>query len=77
MRTREQEKFMKTMKNFPAVLRTEYIWALLAEQDEARAGQIKARFDAVGRTYPYPSDWAGEQELMELAAGKARQEELV
>ena len=77
MRTREQEKFMKTMKNFPAVLRTEYIWALLAEQDEARAGQIKAHFDAVGRTYPYPSDWAGEQELMELAGGKARQEELV
>lgn len=77
MRTKEQEKFMKTMKNFPAVLRTEYIWALLAEQDVAKAGKIKARFEAVGRTYPYPSDWAGEQELMDLAEGKARQEELI
>lgn len=71
MFTKEQKKFMKSMKSFPSVLRTEYVYALLCEKDTAKAGQIKARFEKCARTYPYPNEVQSERELMEIAETKA------
>ena len=65
-----QEKFMGQMKRFPSVLRTRYLHALLAERDVAKAAAIRARFETVAGTYPYPADIASEREL--LALGDAR-----
>ena len=65
-----QEKFMGQMKRFPSVLRTRYLHALLAERDPAKAAAIRARFETVAGTYPYPADIASEREL--LALGDAR-----
>ena len=65
-----QEKFMGQMKRFPSVLRTRYLYALLAEGDAARAAAIRERFERVAKTYPYPADIASEREL--LALGDAR-----
>lgn len=69
MRNKEQMKFMKAMQNFPTVLRTEYVYALLHEKDEKKASKIKDRFEKCAGKYPYPSDIQSERELMELAEG--------
>lgn len=67
-----QKKFMKSMKNFPTVLRTEHAYALLAENDAQKAGQIKARFEKQALSYPYPSDIESERELMQIAEQAAQ-----
>ncbi|MBH1939752.1 M50 family metallopeptidase [Mobilitalea sibirica] len=67
MLDQEQKKFMKVMKKFPSVLRTECVYALLAEKDDAKASQIKARFEKMAKNYPYPSEIDGERELITYA----------
>lgn len=61
------KKFMKSMKNFPSILRVQYTYALLAEKDAEKTVQIKAKFEKTARSYPYPSEIQGERELMEYA----------
>lgn len=70
MLTKEQKKFMKSMKSFPTVIRTEYVYALLCEKNAVKADQAKARFEKCAKTYPYPNDVQSERELMELAEKK-------
>lgn len=70
MLTTEQKKFMQSMKKFPSVLRTEYVYALLCENDIVKADQIKERFEKYAKTYPYQNDVQAERELMELAQKK-------
>lgn len=64
----EQKKFMKTMKRFPSVVRTEYAYALLVEQNQEQAEKIKKEFEKIAVTYPYKQDIQSERELMEMAA---------
>ena len=68
MLTKEQRKFMKSMKQFPSVVRTEYIYTLLAEKDVLKAKDIERQFEKCAQTYPYPNEIQSERELMELAA---------
>lgn len=65
--TKEQRKFMKSMKNYLSVLRTEYALALLREKDAARAEELRRRFEKAAGSYPYPGDAESERELMETA----------
>lgn len=65
--TKHQKKFMKTMKKYPSVLRTEYTCALLIENDRRKAEKIKGQFEKISKTYPYPADMQCERELMEIA----------
>lgn len=58
--TAEQRKFMRSMKDFPGVLRTAHAQALLGEDNAARADQHEARFAQIARRYPYPADIASE-----------------
>lgn len=67
MLTKNQTKFMKQMKNFPSVLRTQYVYALLHKKNHIVADKIKAQFDKCARTYPYPNDIQSERQLMEIA----------
>lgn len=67
MLTKEQKKFMKAMKNYPSVLRTQYTLALLFEEDVKKAEEIKNTFEKVSKTYPHPSDIETERELIEKA----------
>ena len=60
----EHEKFVKSMKNTPSVIRTEYAYALLAQKDEDKANQWLSLFEKVAKTYPYPRDIEGERELI-------------
>lgn len=61
---KEQVKFMKAMKNFPSVLRTEYAYALLAKKDTTEAERIMARFEKCARTYPYSNEINVERQFM-------------
>ena len=67
MLDKEQKKFMKSMKNFPSVLRTEYVYALLGEKDTVKADKVKNQFEKFAKTYPYQNDVQSERELMEIA----------
>lgn len=70
MLTTGQKNFMKSMKNFPSVLRTEYLLALRYENNAEKAKKIKERFEKCARAYPYPGEVQAERELMELAQKK-------
>lgn len=67
MLDKEQQQFMKSMKTFPAILRTKYAYALLAERDVEKAEIVMRTFKKVARRYPYSCDIESERELMGLA----------
>ena len=72
--SKEQKNFMKSMKKFPSVVRTEYALALLAKRDEAGAAAALRLFEKVAKTYPYASDIRMERDLIEVAAAKRQAE---
>ena len=69
--TKEQQKFMKAMRTFPSVIRTEYAYARLVEKDQGKAGKAMEAFEKVAKTYPYPNDMNSERELIQIAEEKA------
>lgn len=62
--TPELKKIVHAMRTFPAVIRTEYAIALLAENDENKAAKILEEFDKKTKNYPYQQDAAFERELI-------------
>ncbi|MBR3963821.1 MAG: M50 family metallopeptidase [Clostridia bacterium] len=70
MLSKELTRFMKTMKNYPSILRTEYSLALLFENDAKKADKIKAQFDKASRKYPYQQEIQPEKAMMDLAQEK-------
>ncbi|MDO5134890.1 MAG: hypothetical protein Q4D55_02450 [Eubacteriales bacterium] len=64
--SREQKQFMKQMKSFPTVIRTEYAWASLYERDPEKAKKVLERFEKCSKSYPYPTDVESERELLSL-----------
>lgn len=72
MLTKAQAKFMKSMRRYPSVLRTEYALALLLEKNAARAEGIRAEFEKAAKSYPYPQETESEQQLICLALNKSR-----
>lgn len=68
--TKEWKKFQTQMKNFPSVLRTQYAYAMLHENDMEKAEKFRVQFEKVCKTYPYQSDIQSERELMKLVAQK-------
>ena len=68
--TKDVNKIMTVMKKFPSVIRTKYVFALLAEESGAGAKSVLDTFEKVKKTYPYPVDIAAEGEIMEIAKQK-------
>ena len=58
---------MKSMKNFPSVLRTKYTYELLHNHDDKQADKLRKIFEIVAEKYPYPKDVELEGELMDIA----------
>ena len=56
MLTKEQKAFMKSMKNFPSVIRTQYAWTLLCEGPKIRPERFLVQFEKCAKTYPYPNE---------------------
>lgn len=63
---KEMMSFAKAMKDYPAILRTQYALALLLDKDEAKAAGLRQRFDKRMKRYPHESEAIGERELMDL-----------
>lgn len=76
MLTKNQKKFMKSMKRFPTVLRTEYALALLFENNTAKSEKIKSEFEKVAKTYPYSQDIESERDLMIIANDRIKKEKV-
>ena len=68
--TKEQKKFMKAMGSFPSVIRTEYAYAVLVDQDQKKAAKFMDAFERVAKTYPYPNDINSERELIQIVDEK-------
>lgn len=64
------KKFAKSMKHYPSILRTQYAYALLYEQNSQKAERCLAAFEKMARTYPYPQEIEGERELIQYARQK-------
>jgi hypothetical protein len=67
MSDKPMQAFIKKMKRFPSVQRTQYAYALLADGDTAEAERIKQRFMKDAEKYPYPAEIESELELMAYA----------
>ena len=72
MLTKPQRRFMRQMKDFPSVLRTEYALALLHNGDKERAAKLRTQFEKIAKTYPYQGEIGQERSLLALADGKAQ-----
>lgn len=71
---KQQVSFMKSMKNYPSIIRTEYAYARLAQSDADKASKIMARFEKCAKAYPYPVDIQSERELIAIVDGKWAEE---
>ncbi len=61
------KKILKSMKNYPSVLRTDYASALLKDHDKNKAEEIRKRFERMALSYPYEVEIREERELMDHA----------
>lgn len=64
--TKEQKKFMRSMKDQVSVLRTNYALAKSGGKGEAQAEAILARFEKRAAKYPYRGEVESERELLDL-----------
>ncbi|MCD7893799.1 MAG: hypothetical protein LUG60_08880 [Erysipelotrichaceae bacterium] len=64
--TRELQKFIKSMKRYPSILRMQYTYALLVEDNQEKADKIQIKFNKL-KHYPYMGEIQSEEELMSIA----------
>ncbi len=69
--TKEQKRFMRAMRKFPTVIRTEYLFARYVSKDDAEAARQAALWNRCKRHYPYPTDIESEQELLSIIKASA------
>ncbi|MBQ4140007.1 MAG: site-2 protease family protein [Clostridia bacterium] len=67
------QKYEKALAKNIGVIRTTYVRALLIEYDAEKAGKALIAFDKLKNTYPYPSDYELESELMAIADKLAKE----
>lgn len=75
VREKELKSFMKAMKNFPSVIRTQYAYALLVKEDVKESAAIKGQFEKVMKKHPYQSEIESEWELIRLCEAKKNDEQ--
>lgn len=61
------EQKLELLKAVPSTQRVLYAYYTLIEKDEAKAKKALDAFEKIAVKYPYPSELAGERELMALA----------
>lgn len=67
MRTKQLMKFRKSMNTQPSIQRLAYAEALLLDRDQAKAADLRRRFEQIALSYPYQCEIASERELMDIA----------
>ncbi len=64
---KKQQKFMASMAKNPSVIRTQYAYYSLCENDREKANGYKMQFEKTALSYPYSAEIESERELIELA----------
>ena len=64
--TKDLQKFMRSMKQYPTVLRTRYALALLHHRDADTAAKLLTQFERTAAHHPYSCEIEGERELLAL-----------
>ena len=62
--TPAMRKFMKSMRSFPSIIRTEYAVSLLLDRDEKQASRILSDFEKCAARFPYSQEIDVERALM-------------
>lgn len=65
-------KFLKQMKKYPSVIRTEYAVSLLKKKDMQGAEKYRKLFDSVAAKYPYRSDIESERDIIAMIDDAAK-----
>ena len=73
MADKKRKKFMASMKQSLSVMRTQYAFSLICENNPAKALDFKIAFEKRAKSYPYAPDIESERELFELADAKFSQ----
>ncbi len=60
----ELSRFLLSMKNYPTVIRTRYIYELLFNGNNARADVYRSSFETMSESFPFESELASEREMM-------------
>lgn len=63
---KQLEKFIKSMKKYPAVMRTQFAYELCVMHDEEKAERVRKAFEKVAEKYPYEVEIEYERGLMKL-----------
>lgn len=69
-----QKATMKAMKDYPSIIRTEYAYALLFDNDREKADKILEKFESIAENYPYESEISAERELINIAIEIAKEQ---
>lgn len=63
---KNQQKFMRAMKKNPSVIRTQYAYYSLCENNLEKAREYKDLFEKIAASYPYPAEIESERELLNI-----------
>lgn len=66
-----QKYFMKAMKKFPSVIRTQYAYELLLKRDAETANIQMEQFESISKKYPHQSEIEAERELIDIIIKKS------
>ena len=58
------QKFIKAMKNYPSVIRTNYAYARCIEKDEKKAERVKKQFEKIMSSHPNAAELHTELEFI-------------
>lgn len=68
--SKQLQKFMKEMENFPSVIRTQYAYALIVEKNCSKCNALITEFNKHAKSYPYKQEVEAEQEYISLAQAR-------
>ncbi len=77
MERKDYRKFMGAMKKFPAVLRVQYAYAVMIEQDEKKAAKLYTQFEKVMKHHPLKGEVDSEWELMQYVKTQKEHKSLI
>lgn len=71
----EQKKLMKSMRNYPAILRTQYAIASVMDKNAEMAEKAKQKLLDLKNTYPYEGELESEIALLDKFVNEAKTEQ--
>ena len=67
-----QKSIMKAMRDYPAIIRTQYTYELLLKENAEKANYWLDTFETIAKKYPYENEINAERELIDIAIKKSQ-----